>query len=209
MGHLAIISVDGSIRQFLWLLFHTPAFLFVIGFCIWIIASSFMDEAEGPLQNWWKRKRLFHDSLQSPNLRHLAEKLTAPHHTIRMQAIEVLRQINDPTAVPTLLHALDRFSKDIPYRIAIVNLLGQLGDNRALPALRKLARARSLPLQFAAQQAISAIEPHAVLLRASESPAGSFSASAQSLLRPAMPMKVQDDAEMQLRASGGEGRRNE
>lgn len=195
------LSITGLLRTFISVITGAPSIILLIGFCVWIVASSFSDEAEAPLQNWWKRKHAFHDSLQSPNVRQLTGKLTAPQHTVRMQAIEVLSQLNDPTAVPALIRAIHGFPKDTQYTVAIVNLLGKLGDSRALSALEKLAVRRSLPLQFAARQAIAVIEPHAVLLRASDSPSASIPAASQSLLRPAMPLKAQDDAEMLLRAA--------
>jgi HEAT repeat protein len=87
-----------------------------------------------------------------------------------MDAVQILGQLNDPTAVPALIKALERYNRDVPFAILVTRILSRLGDARALSALRPLTTGRDYRLMQAAREATQIIEARIVLLRPSHEP---------------------------------------
>jgi hypothetical protein len=77
----------------------------------------------------------------------LLERLGDPQREMALQAVWLAGALRVRDAVPQLLRLLARKSvdnADLLERIPIVKALGEIGDERALPALRELAGSRSL-----------------------------------------------------------------
>jgi hypothetical protein len=100
-----------------------------------------------------------------------------------VDAVQILRQLNDPTALPALLKALERYNRDVPFAILVAETLGRFGDTRALSTLRPLTTGRDYRLMQTARQATQIIEAKSVLLRPSHEPPP----QEQILLRAAQP----------------------
>lgn len=147
----------------------------------WIVVTALLEEAASPARRWWKAHSAFADAEQTPSVRKCAERLASRRSAVRQEAVRVLGMLNDPTAVPALARALERYDKDTRFLEAAIEVLAQFGDARALPALRRLTTDHSYSVMQAARQAIAAIEPKSVLLRSSASPA----TTSKVLLRPA------------------------
>src|SRR5262249_18046066 len=112
----------------------------------------------------------------------------------RLEAVAILEMLNDRSAVPALLRALERYPKDAPFQQAVVKVLAQLDDPRALPALRALTHDRNYALMQAAREAIAVIAPKAELLRGASVPGS----AARTLLRP-VPRAVARESQHLLR----------
>jgi HEAT repeat protein len=69
----------------------------------------------------------------------LVALLDDPSVNVRNMAAQSLGQIRDASAVPAMLAHLEKAAPDYPYAHALVESLGQIGANAALPALTKLA----------------------------------------------------------------------
>ncbi|HZP81685.1 MAG TPA: HEAT repeat domain-containing protein [Chthonomonadaceae bacterium] len=147
---------------------------------VWLVVTALLEEAAGPVCRWWKAHSAFADAEQTPCVRKCAERLASRRSATRIEAVRILGLLDDPTAVPALTRALERYDKDARFLEAAIPVLAQLGDARALPALRRLTTDHSYAVMQAARQAIAAIEPKSVLLRSSASPA----TISDTLLRP-------------------------
>jgi HEAT repeat protein len=110
-----------------------------------------------------------------------SQNITSYRRGLRLLSAECLGDSGNPTAVPVLLQAIERYERDAHFVEIAVKSLTRLGDVRALPTLRRLTHDRNLALMTAARYAIASIEPKVVLLRASSAP--SFPHH-QELLRP-------------------------
>ena len=128
------------------------------------------------LTHWW-RIRGFVYAGQSPAVRRCALRLTSLRRKERLRAAELLGEMNDRTAVPALVRAIRRNRRDGGFLEAAVRSLAHLGDDRALPVLRELTSGHHYGLMKAAREAVAAIEPASVLLRATP--------ESEGLLRPA------------------------
>ena len=80
----------------------------------------------------------------------------------------MLLQMNDPTAVPALIRAAERYKKDALLLQAIAEALAALKDPRGLQTLRRLSHGHNASLMLTARQAVSDLEERAVLLRSAE-----------------------------------------
>ncbi len=146
-----------------------------------VIAVAFLKELLPYWTQWRSSRTGFSDSQQTSYVRGYATRLGSRRRERRVAAVQMLAQMNDHTAVPALVRALERYKEDGPFVEMVVRVLGQMGDERALPALKGLTRGRHLSLMQAAREAVQAMEPRTVLLRSSSAPGGEESV----LLRPA------------------------
>jgi HEAT repeat protein len=167
----------------------------IIVFVVWILASSVLEEVVLALRG--KRQPLapLVTRGQKPAIRSSVARLTSPRRYVRVEGLELLAQFNDPSCVPALIRVVDLYLEDVPFLIQTVQLIAQLGDERALPVLRRLSVNRHPALMQAAQAAIDAIEPRSVLLRAGNAPAN----APDTLLRAAMPAVSHADPDVLLR----------
>jgi HEAT repeat protein len=72
-------------------------------------------------------------------------------------AAKALMQINDPRAVPGLIHALEEGEITNKHSLPLIDALGKLGDARAVPALARFLRASLPSVQRAAVTALGEI----------------------------------------------------
>lgn len=151
-------------------------------FAIAYVFYTFLVEVSPPAKEWIGRRTGMADAGQSKAVRAYALRLASRKRSVRLTAIERLGDLNDRTAVPALLRCVKRYRNDGPFLEAVVRLLGNLGDERALPILRELSHGRHIRLMEEARAAVAAIEPRTTLLR----PSASARANAgDHLLRPA------------------------
>ncbi len=157
--------------------------LFLILMGVLCVVAVILDEASAPLKEWVRARWGLADPGQTVHVRRYAVRLTSRRRAIRLEAAERLGDLNDTSAVPALLRAVERYRDDGPFLEVVVQSLGRLRDPRALPALRTLSSGRHRALMERARAALAQIEPQATLLRGAESPP----ARAEGLLRPASP----------------------
>ncbi len=167
-----------------------------IGFVMWMLVSSVFEEIWTAYREGQQGKHPLTNRKQTPKVRASIARLTSQRRYVRVEGLELLAEFNDPSCMPALIRAVDLYPEDVPFLVQIVNLMGQLGDARALPVLRKLSHNRHHALIQAAQKAIDVIEPRSVLLRAGSAP----TSTPDTLLRAAMPVSSPVHAETLLRA---------
>ncbi len=157
--------------------------LMVVGGGAAAVIGAFHEEGA----RWLEKRRAQHQPLterrQKPAIRASIARLSSPRRYVRVEGLQLLAQFNDASCLPALLRVIDMYPDDAPFLLDVVRLLRQLGDERALPALRKLSADHHYALMQAAQEAVRVIEPRSVLLRAGTAPADAGAA----LLRAAMP----------------------
>lgn len=146
-----------------------------------LIVVALLKELRPSWQRWRASRNGFEDSQQSSYVRGYAARLSSPRRAQRVGAVASMGCMNDRTAVPALIRAIERYKEDGPFLEQVVKVLGEMGDDRALPVLRTLTNGRHHSLMQAAREAIGMIEPKSVLLRGSSAP----EAQKNSLLRPA------------------------
>lgn len=151
-----------------------------------------------PVRSRWRRRGAMADKQPSNAVQVCAQRLSSSHREDRQEAARLLGELNDRAAVPALIRALDRNLDDLSFRITVIHSLAYLGDERALPALRRLTTGHTYSLMEAARKAVSVIEQQSVLLRAGSAP----SARANELLRPASGSPTAPPRQL-LRASDG------
>ena len=169
----------------------------VITFIVWMLASSVFEEMWAAYQERRGRRQPLTDRRQKPAIRASIARLTSPRRYVRVEGLELLAEFNDPSCVPALIRVVDLYPDDVPFLIQTAQLMAQLGDDRALPVLRRLSINRHPALTQAAQSAIAAIEPRSMLLRAGNAPAS----APDTLLRAAMPAASRADPDILLRPS--------
>ena len=167
----------------------------VIVFVVWMLASSVLEEVALALRAKCKPLAPLVTKGQKPAIRASIARLTSPRRYVRVEGLELLAQFNDPSCVPALIRMVDLYPDDVPFLIQTAQLMAQLGDERALPVLRRLSANRHYALMQAAQAAIDAIEPRSTLLRAGNAPAP----SSDTLLRAAMPAASRANPDEMLR----------
>ena len=122
-------------------------------------------------ERWCGRHHPFADAGQTNAVHTITARLGSARRRVRLEAVSILRQLGDTTAVPALRKALVRYDKDVPFALAVVETMTALRDPRALPALRPLTAGRHYRLMQAARQAIDALEAKSTLLRITSMPA--------------------------------------
>jgi HEAT repeat protein len=172
-----------------------------VGFCVicgtLIVAGVVISELARPYERWRKERAILSNAKQSPGVQNCLEQLVSGGRRMRLEAARLLGELEDRTAVPGLLRAMERSPRDAHFLEAAVVALARLGDPRALPALNALARNHNHSLMAAARQAIDAIEPQAILLRGAPGPAP---AAPNTLLRPAGTCEGMEASHELLRA---------
>ena len=147
----------------------------------WAVVQAVCEETADAGKKWRERRR----SLQRPDqplpIQQLAQNVTSHRRGIRLLAAECLGEGGNLAAVPVLLQAIERYERDAHFVEIAVKSLTCLGDERALPTLRRLTHDRNHALMTAAKHAVALIEPKTVLLRASSAPRVVVR---QELLRP-------------------------
>ncbi|GEM_PF-2979888 len=151
----------------------------------WAVVQAVCEEMADAGKKWREKRRSLERPDQPLNIRNLAQNITSYRRGIRLLSAECLGESNNPAAVPVLLQAIERYDRDAHFVEIAVKSLTRLGDERALPTLRRLTHDRNLALMMAARYAIASIEPKVVLLRASSAPVVPHR---QELLRPLVHM---------------------
>ena len=167
----------------------------IIVFIVWMLASSVFEEMWAAYQEWRNKRQPLTNRRQPPALRASIARLTSPRRYVRVEGLELLTQFNDTSCVPALMRVVDLYPDDVPFLIQTAQLMAQLGDERALPALYRLSANRHYALVQAAQTAIEQIEPRSTLLRAGNAPA----TASDTLLRAAMPAASRANPDEMLR----------
>ena len=147
----------------------------------WAVVQAVCEETADAGKKWREKRRSLERADQPHNIRQLAQNITSCRRGIRLLSAECLGEIGNAAAVPVLLQAIERYERDAHFVEVAVKSLTHLGDERALPTLRRLTHDRNLALMTAARYAIASIEPKVVLLRASSAP---VVVHHQELLRP-------------------------
>ena len=143
--------------------------LLVVGCPIGVLLLCIIAEVSEPMNQWVSARIGFCDTGQSPAVRRCATRLGSRKSKVRMAAAKLLGEMNDPTAVPALIRAAQRYGKDVPLLQAVVEALGRIHDPRGLDTLKRLSRGHTAALMLAARQAASELEDRAVLLRSAAS----------------------------------------
>ena len=146
------------------------------------VIAVVLTETLRPVQEWIGKRTGMCDAGQSEFVRRYALKLASRRRKDRLTTAAQLGALNDNTAVPCLLKAIDRNGRDPVLVEALVRTLEKVGDERAIDTLKILSKGRNQSLMQAAKAAIAAIEPHGTLLR-SASP----SVDQSNLLKPINP----------------------
>jgi hypothetical protein len=181
-------------------MYYSDIYLYLIlgvGFLCYLVFGSLGEEAFALYGKWRTQRGPFTDRKQSVPVRACAQRLNSKKSQVRLDATQTLGELNDVTAVPALVHALEVYERDAAFLEVAVSTLGRLGDARALPALHRLTGGRNASLMQAARRAIEAIEPKTALLRASSAPAS----NRDVLLRPAGSGPLPAARNMLIRAS--------
>jgi HEAT repeat protein len=165
----------------IWLL--TSGLAVILATIVGIVGRALWEETASIEERRTTRCHAFADRRQSRSVHACTRRLSSMRRAGRLEAVHILRQLNDPTAVPALIKALARYNRDVPFVIAVIQTLSQLGDTRAVPALRPFTTDRHYDLMRVARQATQAIEAKSVLLRPSGEPGTAYMA----LLRAAQP----------------------
>ena len=84
----------------------------------------------------------------------LIERLKDENPQIRLQAVESLGKLGSKEAVPPLLKLLD----EEPNKYPIIWALGEIRDERAIPALNKMLAGEDEALQYNARKALKKIQ---------------------------------------------------
>ena len=121
-----------------------------------------------------------------------------------VEAAQHLGDAKETTAVPALMHVLDRTVNRQPpgwcdSAEAMVVALGKMGDRRALSLLHRLSNVRVIGLLTVVHEAIDRIEPETSLLR----PGSAEGLPAEILLRPAAACSDPDPATLLRAESSG------
>ncbi len=122
-----------------------------------------------------------------------------------VEAAQELGAARDITAVPAIMFVLENCVAQQPAgwreeAEALANALGQIGDGRALPMLRRLENVRGIGFIPAIRSAIAAIEPNSSLLRASSRESGEKS----TLLMPCESLDAEKQRQILLRVAEAE-----
>ena len=163
--------------------------LFVVG-AVGIVIAAMVAELGGPVARWLAERNGFVDREQSPLVRRVAVRLGSRRQKERLQAVDLLRDLGDASAVPALIRAIQRYRDDPRLLESIVIALDALGDPRAVPAIRPLSHGRNQSLMAAARNALATLQPGGSLLRPAEGgrdllrPVIGRSNETTSLLRP-------------------------
>jgi hypothetical protein len=177
----------------------TSGALLILAAVVGIVGWALLEEAALVRRRKSSRRHAFSDHRQSFAVCQCTRRLTSVRRSSRLEAVMILRQLNDPTAVPALLKALDRYNRDVPFAITVIETLGEFGDPRAVPVLHALTAGRHYGLMRAARQTTEAIEAKSALLRSSSEPLSAAARSSRTLLRAAQPQLHPDTAAL-LRA---------
>ncbi len=119
-----------------------------------------------------------------------------------VEAAEELGAARDITSVPALMFVLENCVAQQPAgwreeAEALANALGQIGDGRALPMLKRLENVRGIGFIPAIRSAIASIEPNSSLLRASSQ----HSAEMKTLLLPGTSLESEQERQILLRVA--------
>jgi hypothetical protein len=152
-----------------------------------IVGWALLEEAALARSRKISRRHSFADSRQSDAVCLCTRRLGSVRRANRLDAVRILRDLKDPSAAPALLKALDRYSRDVPFVIEVIETLVCLGDPRAVPALRALTVGRHYDLMRVARRAVETLEAQAILLRPCEQPRHVTAQSSRLLLRAAHP----------------------
>lgn len=173
-----------------WLLISGGLLILAMG--VGIVGWALLEEASLASRRKISRRHAFADSRQSDAVCLCTRRLGSVRRANRLEAVLILRQLNDLSALPALLKALDRYNHDVPFVMEVVVTLAHLGDSRAVPALRALTVGRHYDLMRAARQATETIEAKSILLRPCDQPGHWTHSSSCMLLRPAHPYSSPD-----------------
>jgi HEAT repeat protein len=122
-------------------LYFLDAIVLVLGLVLLIVAAV-VEEVAGPINGWIAKRRGLADPGQSPAVQCWAIRLSFRNRAKRLEAAERLGDLNDRSAVPALIRAASRYNDDGPFLEVVVRSLAALGDERALPTLRRLCSGR-------------------------------------------------------------------
>jgi HEAT repeat protein len=124
-------------------------------------------ESEAYEQHWYRimkslaerrapaRMGAAHDELPRPEL--ATDDAARMAQLAALDAVEALGDIGGAGAVTALIECLD--DPDAPVRIRVIEMLGDLGDRRAVPALRSVAgRDRDPDVVAVAKQALTRLD---------------------------------------------------
>jgi hypothetical protein len=187
--------------QLLPVLIHSPQALGAVALCAATAGSGPLVLA---LRDWRQEKRLQEDLFKvSTEAAQWIPVLYGNYMPYVVEAAERLGAARETTAVPALLHVLERTLHVQPpgwheAAEAMVTALGKMGDRRALPLLQRLWNVREGDLLAVAQEAIDRLEPETSLLR----PGSADSLPGATLLRPTVAAADADPATL-LRADNG------
>lgn len=121
----------------------------------WVREQVMKQAPAGPQRDALKKVPKKH--CKTPGHRELLQQIVAknPHHIVREKAIIMLTRCPHPTTTKLLM---DKARSDVHVNVrqAAVDILGALGDKRAVPLLRKLAASKQakLAVRYAAKRSL-------------------------------------------------------
>ena len=193
-GILLIISNVVSIREVSALL---------AGAGVTLLAGGLHRAGKGWVRQEIQGKRAAEEA--SPGAAPWVSRLFGSYPPYVVEAAQELGAARDITAVPALMFVLENCVAQQPAgwreeAEALANALGQIGDGRALPMLRKLENVRGIGFIPAIRSAIARIEPNSSLLRASSQQSGEVS----TLLIPCSSLESEQERLILLRVADTE-----
>jgi HEAT repeat protein len=124
------------------------------------------DDSEAYEQDWYRTMKSLAERRESPTRGDaVADPLASLHadetagmaQLAAIEAVEALGEIGGGSAVTALIECLE--DPDAPVRIRVIEMLGELGDRRAVPAIRTLAGADPDPgVVNAAKQTLTRLD---------------------------------------------------
>src|SRR2546421_12955994 len=94
----------------------------VVLYCLGVLLA----ELYTPVGEWLARRTGLADSGQSAPVYRCAIRLASRKRSQRMRALELLRDLNDPTSVPLLLRIIHRYDRDAEFVERAVRALTNL-----------------------------------------------------------------------------------
>jgi hypothetical protein len=173
--------------------------LLLLAIVVGVLGWAMLEEMALARSRKISRRHAFADHHQTDPVCLCTRRLGSVRRANRLDAVLILRQLNDPTAVPALLKALERYDRDVPFVMEVVETLAHIGDTRAVPALRALTVGRHYNLMRNARLATQTIEAKSILLRPCNQPLHVVERTSRTLLRGAQP-QCSPDTGILLRA---------
>src|SRR5579871_3972708 len=98
----------------------------IAGMVVYILLSALFEEAREQGKRWRSAHGPLTDSHQSPGVRACAERLASKRRSARIEAARLMCDLNDTSAVPALLRAMDLHWKDADFLEVAVRSLAVL-----------------------------------------------------------------------------------